>query len=107
MGGHAAAGQAGGDQRALVQRAAPPANLGGRGARRGGRRPLAAHADKAYRSFNEWFWYEDGGYLFDVVDGKGEGEGEGADAACRPNQLLAFSLAHPALEPRRWELVLP
>jgi predicted glycogen debranching enzyme len=62
--------------------------------------PLAAHADRAYRSFNQRFWYEEGGYVFDVVDG------EGADSACRPNQLLAFSLAHPVLEPRRWERVL-
>jgi predicted glycogen debranching enzyme len=63
--------------------------------------PLAEHADKARRSFNERFWYDAGGHLYDVVDGE-----QGDDPACRPNQLLAFSLAHPVLEQRRWERVL-
>jgi predicted glycogen debranching enzyme len=65
--------------------------------------PLAAHADRAYRSFNERFWYEEGGYLYDVVDGE---DGAPPDAACRPNQLLAVSLEHPVLEPARWPSVL-
>lgn len=64
-------------------------------------RPLAELADKVYHSFNERFWYEDGGYLFDVVDGEG-----GDDAACRPNQVLAISLRNPALQPARWQSVL-
>jgi predicted glycogen debranching enzyme len=63
--------------------------------------PLAAHAERARRSFNQRFWYEAGGYLFDVVDGE-----RGDDSACRPNQLLAFSLEHPVLDPARWERVL-
>jgi predicted glycogen debranching enzyme len=62
---------------------------------------LAAHADRASRSFNDRFWYEAGGYLYDVVDGEA-----GDDPACRPNQLLAFSLPHAVLDPRRWERVL-
>lgn len=61
----------------------------------------ARHADQAKASFNERFWYETGGYLFDVVDGE-----HGDDAACRPNQLLAFSLKHEVLDRRRWEPVL-
>jgi predicted glycogen debranching enzyme len=65
--------------------------------------PLAEHADRAYRSFNERFWYAEGGYLFDVVDSEG---GTAPDDACRPNQLLALSLPHPVLEPRRWPSVL-
>ena len=64
-------------------------------------RPIAEHADQARASFNQRFWYEAGGYLFDVVDGEG-----GDDNACRPNQLLAMSLAHPVLEPSRWPRVL-
>ena len=48
-------------------------------------------ADQAQRSFNERFWFADGGYLFDVVDA----EGGGNDPKCRPNQMFAISLPHP------------
>jgi predicted glycogen debranching enzyme len=65
-------------------------------------RPLAEMADRVYRSFNERFWYPEGGYLYDVVDA----EGGGNDASCRPNQVFAISLPHPVLEPSRWEAVL-
>ena len=41
-----------------------------------------ARADLAQRSFNERFWFADGGYLYDVVDA----EGGGNDPKCRPNQ---------------------
>ena len=64
-------------------------------------RPLADLAEHAHASFNRRFWYERGGYLFDVVDGE-----EGDDPALRPNQLLAISLPHPVLERGRWERVL-
>ena len=65
-------------------------------------RPFAEHAARAYESFNKRFWYEAGGYLYDVVDNE-----EGVDdAACRPNQVLAISLKHPALDPSKWESVL-
>ena len=62
---------------------------------------LAAHAERARKSFNERFWFADGGYLFDVVDGP-----SGNDSACRPNQILAFSLEHPILDESRWKPVL-
>jgi predicted glycogen debranching enzyme len=64
-------------------------------------RALAEHAERARVSFNERFWYEAGGYLYDVVDGE-----QGDDPACRPNQVLAIALAHPVLDPKRWEQVL-
>ncbi|CAN5875895.1 amylo-alpha-1,6-glucosidase [soil metagenome] len=63
--------------------------------------PLAAHAERARRSFNERFWYAEGGYLYDVVDGE-----HGDDPACRPNQLFAISLPHPVLDPNRWPSTL-
>ncbi|MBV9304455.1 MAG: glycogen debranching enzyme N-terminal domain-containing protein [Acidobacteriaceae bacterium] len=63
---------------------------------------LAEHADRAKASFNEKFWYADGGYLYDVI----EGESGGRDPACRPNQLFAISLEHPVLNEDRWESVL-
>ena len=61
-------------------------------------RELAA---QARRSFNERFWYEQGGFLYDVVDGP-----NGNDAACRPNQIFAISLPHPVLDEARWPAVL-
>jgi predicted glycogen debranching enzyme len=62
---------------------------------------LGRLAEQARRSFNERFWYEEGGYLYDVVDGE-----NGDDRALRPNQLLAFSLTYAVLDERRWKPVL-
>ena len=64
-------------------------------------RPYARHAEQARQSFNARFWYDEGGYLYDVVDGV-----NGDDPACRPNQLFAVSLRHPVLDPARWEAVV-
>ncbi len=61
-----------------------------------------ARADRAHASFNERFWYAAGGYLYDVVDTEGGGD----DSKCRPNQVLAISLAHPVLARDRWEPVM-
>src|SRR3954447_6055353 len=55
-------------------------------------------ADLAGQSFNERFWYAEGGYLFDIVDAE---EG-GNDAKCRPNQVLAIALPHAILARERW-----
>ncbi|HET7609156.1 MAG TPA: amylo-alpha-1,6-glucosidase [Gammaproteobacteria bacterium] len=52
-------------------------------------------------SFNRRFWHDPVGHLFDVVDGE-----NGDDAACRPNQVIAISLAHPVLARRHWQRVL-
>ena len=60
------------------------------------------HASRAHDSFNKRFWFEEGGYLYDVVD-RIEG---GDDSACRPNQIFAVSLNHPVLAPERWESVV-
>jgi predicted glycogen debranching enzyme len=62
---------------------------------------LATHAERVRRAFNERFWYAEGGYLFDVIDGPG-----GNDPALRPNQILALSLEHPVLDEARWSSVL-
>jgi predicted glycogen debranching enzyme len=61
---------------------------------------IEARASRAHESFNARFWYDAGGYLYDVVDGE-----QGDDASCRPNQILAISLDHPVLEPGRWRSV--
>jgi predicted glycogen debranching enzyme len=65
-------------------------------------RPLAETAARARESFNRRFWFEEGGYLYDVVDA----EGGGNDDACRPNQVLAISLDYPVLDEARWKPVL-
>jgi predicted glycogen debranching enzyme len=52
-------------------------------------------------SFNRRFWNERVGHLLDIVDGE-----HGDDAACRPNQVIAISLAHPVLARRHWQPVL-
>jgi len=62
-------------------------------------------AERAYRSFNDRFWYEAGGYLYDVVDTEEGGPGSN-DAKCRPNQVLAVALKHPVLARQRWEAVV-
>ena len=65
---------------------------------------FSTHADRARRSFNERFWFDDGGYLYDVIDCNDE-TGT-VDTACRPNQLFAISLDHPVLDKSRWASVL-
>jgi predicted glycogen debranching enzyme len=57
-------------------------------------------AERARDSFNRRFWYAEGRYLYDVVDGE-----QGDDPACRPNQLFAISLDHPVLNGDRWRSV--
>ncbi|MEO7095217.1 MAG: amylo-alpha-1,6-glucosidase, partial [Polyangiales bacterium] len=56
-------------------------------------RALADQAGRCRTSFNARFWNERTGHLFDIVDGEA-----GDDPACRPNQVLAISLAHPVLD---------
>jgi predicted glycogen debranching enzyme len=56
-------------------------------------RDYASAAERVMRTFNERFWFERGGYLYDVVDSP-----EGDDASLRPNQLFAVSLRHALLD---------
>ena len=55
--------------------------------RRGRRAAAPSTPSGPATSFNARFWYEEGGYLYDVVDGE-----HGDDPACRPNQVFAISL---------------
>jgi predicted glycogen debranching enzyme len=58
------------------------------------------HAERARTSFNQRFWYDAGGYLYDVVDCNGQ---KGSyDMSCRPNQIFAISLDYPVLDEARW-----
>lgn len=58
-------------------------------------------ADLAQQSFNQRFWNPKTEHLYDIVDGE---DGQD-DPACRPNQLFAFSLSHPVLDPKYWQPV--
>jgi len=53
------------------------------------------------RSFQQRFWYDEGGYLYDVIDGEA-----GDDLALRPNQLIALSLRHSAVTQERRQSIL-
>jgi len=59
-------------------------------------------AENVRRSFNERFWNESAGFLYDVIDA----EGGGNDPACRPNQIFSISLPYPVLTQSRWLAVL-
>ena len=72
-------------------------------------RRYLAQAERIGRSFGEAFWYEDGQYLHDVVDGP-EGElgtdDRRRDRSMRPNQVFAISLPHPLLDNGRARAVV-
>lgn len=58
-------------------------------------------AIKAKQSFEEKFWYEEGNYLYDVID-----ENNQPDKTLRPNQLFAISLPYPLIEEAKAAAVL-
>src|SRR4029077_346759 len=60
------------------------------------------HARRAGEAFNQRLWFEEGGYLFDIIASLQGGD----DSACRPNQIFAVALDHPALAPERWGSVV-
>jgi len=61
----------------------------------------ATLARRIRTAFNQRFWNESSGHLYDVVDGE-----NGDDPACRPNQILSISLPHAVLNEQRWRPVL-
>ncbi len=62
---------------------------------------MKQHAEQCRDLFQKRFWYEKGGYLYDVVDGE-----NGDDPALRPNQLFAISLDRPVLDGAKWAPVM-
>lgn len=54
--------------------------------------PYHALAEKVKASFCEKFWYEEGAYLYDVIDG------DDRDSSLRPNQIYAVSLPYSMLD---------
>lgn len=57
-------------------------------------------AVKVLKSFNETFWYQEGGYLYDYVNG------DYRDVSFRPNQLYALSLPYKLLEKDKAKLIV-
>jgi predicted glycogen debranching enzyme len=51
-------------------------------------------------AFNSEFWYEEGGYLYDVIND------EEKDATLRPNQIFAVSLPFTMLDPAKEKAVV-
>ncbi len=70
------------------------------GDRKGAAR-LSADAERVQDSFNHRFWYGEGGYLYDVIDGD-----PAESPLFRPNQLFALSLPNPVLDRVRWKMVM-
>lgn len=60
----------------------------------------ASLAEKVKESFVKEFWYEEGGYLYDVVDKKEK------DESLRPNQIYACSLPHRMLSKQQMQSVM-
>lgn len=60
----------------------------------------AAMANKARASFNELFWNEQAGCLYDVVNG------DLRDASIRPNQVIAISLSNTMVPTERAASIL-
>jgi predicted glycogen debranching enzyme len=60
-----------------------------------------AEAERVRRAFNDRFWSNEAGYLYDVIDGE-----QGNDRSCRPNQIFSIALDHPVLTRERWEPVM-
>ena len=52
-------------------------------------------AEKVWSEINRQFWHDEGGYLYDVING------ENKDASLRPNQIFAVSLPFECLTPDR------
>jgi predicted glycogen debranching enzyme len=56
---------------------------------------------KAAEGFRSRYWYDGGGYLYDLVDGP-----DGDDAGLRPNQAIAAALPDCPLEPAQRRAVV-
>jgi predicted glycogen debranching enzyme len=82
-------------------------------ARKLGDRRAAANYDQTAKrvatEFSEAFWFEEGGYLYDVIDtpdGTPDARGRRVDRSLRPNQLFAVSLGSGLLDADRARAVI-
>jgi predicted glycogen debranching enzyme len=75
----------------------------------GAAKRCAGLAGRVRESFAARFWYREGGYLYDVVDGPADSPdpaARGDDRRLRPNQIFAVSLPRPLLEGPRARAVV-
>ena len=66
-------------------------------------------ARRVAAAFADAFWFEEGGYLYDVVggpEGTSDARGRRVDASLRPNQIFAVSLGTDLLDERRARAVV-
>lgn len=66
-------------------------------------------AGRVATSFAQRFWYPEGGYLYDVIDGPDgaiDTQGRRVDTSLRPNQIFAVSLGTNLLDPGRARAVV-
>ena len=63
--------------------------------------PSPSTPTRARDSFNQRFWYAEGGYLYDVVDGEARRR-----SRLPPEPDLRHLADHPVLDETRWEAVL-
>jgi predicted glycogen debranching enzyme len=66
-------------------------------------------AKRVAAAFSDTFWFEEGGYLYDVVDGPDDptdARGRHVDASLRPNQIFAVSLGTDLLDSHRARAVV-
>ena len=59
---------------------------------------MLGYASRTRESFNRRFWYEEGQYLYDVIDKD--------DPALRPNQIFSISLDYPVLDRAKWTRIV-
>ena len=62
---------------------------------------IAGKAEQAKKSFDEKFWFSEGGYLIDVIDPDGK-----PDYSIRPNQVFALSLPFHLTDGEKGESVM-
>ncbi|HKB46678.1 MAG TPA: amylo-alpha-1,6-glucosidase, partial [Ktedonobacterales bacterium] len=68
-----------------------------------------SEARRVAQAFTSAFWFEEGGYLYDVVggpEGTPAADGSRTDASLRPNQIFAVSLGSGLLDARRARAVV-
>jgi predicted glycogen debranching enzyme len=76
------------------------------------RAAAASYTEAAKRveaTFSDTFWFEEGGYLYDVVDGPDDpanARGRHVDTSLRPNQIFAVSLGTDLLDSHRARAVV-
>jgi len=109
LGRHTAYRQTRRDQRPVALRAGSNGRVGAYVERPTGGDALRGSRQRVAASYSDTFWFEEGGYLYDVVDGPDDPwttAGATWMRAFRPNQIFAVSLGTELLDPHRARAVV-